>query len=118
MAAHMDIEKKKIRVLEYPYTLMNVEILLHECVVYVDCEINEQDFDPWQTQHFLPKFEQARALVIIAAKQRQLIRLLPEDKHNGVVAIYKRACKRELAFGKDETIKNFIRSTLTHLESI
>ena len=72
--------KKKIRVKKYLYQIMNYQIVIDECVLYVDDIIDEESFDPKLHKHFLPKFEQARALVILAARQGQTIQLTSKDK--------------------------------------
>ncbi len=97
---------------------MNYEIILNECVVYIDESVDEKAFNPRLDKHSLPKFEQARALVILAAKQKQLIKLTEADKKEGVVGIYVRACKRELEFGREQGIKTQLDAILEHLQSL
>ncbi len=109
---------KKIRIKKYPYQIMNYELILNECVVYIDESIDEKAFNPSTDKHSLPKFEQARALVILLAKQKQLINLTEPDKKEGVVGIYVRACKRELEFGMEQDIKAQLKTMLEHLQSL
>ena len=97
---------------------MNYELILNECVVYIEESMDENSFNPHIHKHSLPKFEQARALVILAAKQKELIKLTDEDKKQGIVGIYVRACKREIVFGVEKSIKTQLSTILDHLQSI
>ena len=106
---------KSIKLSKYKYRLMNFELVMDNFTVYVEDHLDEQCFDPDKHSYRIPRYEQARAMVILAAKKSELLKFSLQDKEDGIVAIYKRACKRELSLGRDELIKPQVEAILSSL---
>lgn len=106
---------KSITLSKYKYSIMNFELVMDNFTIYVEDQFDEQSFDPNRHSYRIPRFEQARAMVILAARKSELLKFSIQDKEDGIVSIYKRACKRELSLGRDELIKPKVEAILSNL---
>ena len=86
-------EVKKITLDSFQYHLMNHNIRLNNFVVYVSEEVNSEDFDINSTPFQIPKFETARATLVLMLSRNENLKFNSQDKKEGIVKIYKTAAK-------------------------
>ncbi|SMF41020.1 hypothetical protein [Pseudobacteriovorax antillogorgiicola] len=101
----------------YDVDFYGTRILMQDFVIYLDSDLEEEEFDP-NHPHKVPRYEMARVAIVAAVPKGESIPLEESDAFNGVRDMYRKACFKELSLEPDGMRRLGVKRILAEIDQL